>query len=135
MRAPGSTPLVKYLLLQVPGWAGLGLVLWLLQGWLGLPIWALVTLMVVWLIKDLALYPLLRPAYEEGPDPIEALVGRHGTAEQPLTPTGYVRVRGELWQAEVVRPHDALARGTRIVVEGTRGTILLVRPATPHEPF
>ena len=52
-------------------------------------------------LKDAALYPWLRTAYEtDSRRVIERLIGLAGVAVEPLAPRGYVRVRGELWQAE-----------------------------------
>jgi len=50
-------PVIKYLLLQIPGWVLAGMGLWLLRQWIDLSLWATVGLFLVWVIKDLALYP------------------------------------------------------------------------------
>ena len=58
-------------------------------------------MLVMWVIKDIALYPFLRSAYEvDDRQPIERLIGERGTTVEPLAPSGYVRVGGELWYAE-----------------------------------
>lgn len=128
------SPLIRYVLYQIPGWllATLGgLVLYRVAdapGWVG------IATPVLWVIKDAALYPFLRSAYEINPRPvIERLVGLEGTTVEALAPRGYVRVRGELWLAE--RAGTPIAEGQRVRVEGVRGTTLLVGGADNQTDF
>ena len=100
-----------------------------LHGWVGLPGWAAVTLVVAWALKDAALYPFLKASYE--PDSravIERLVGLGGIAVEPLAPRGYVRVRGELWLAEPTAADVEIPQGHPVTIDAVRGTTLLVRP-------
>lgn len=116
----------KYLLLQIPGTALLLLVLSIFRESWGLsgPVTALIV--AVWVAKDLVLYPFLRAAYESDERPVvERLVGERGRTMQPLEPTGYVRVRGELWRAEAADGVAIPAERT-VVVSGVRQSILLV---------
>ena len=102
-----------------------------------------VGLPAAWFVKDMALYPLVRFAYEtDDTPPIARLIGRVGTAAQRLAPRGYVRVRGELWRAETetgaaVEPEatvEVVGRGRPHIAVSGRG-----RPPTPAvrrpEPF
>jgi membrane protein implicated in regulation of membrane protease activity len=120
---------LRYALYQVPGLLILlGVVLGLYR-WAMLPGWAAVALVVAWMLKDAALYPWLRTAYE--PDSrrvIERLIGLAGIAVEPLAPRGYVRVRGELWQAEPTEPHSTIDAGRAVTVHAIATDILLVRP-------
>ncbi len=128
----------RYTAFQVPGWiiaAGGG---WLLHRWLDIPVWVASGVLVVWVIKDYALYPLLGSAYElDHRRPIDRLVGEHGTASDALSPSGYIRVRGELWRARSESEHvdveggKAIVQGERVEVIGVDGTLLVVRPQTP----
>jgi membrane protein implicated in regulation of membrane protease activity len=114
---------------QLPGWLVAVAAALLLHRWDALPVWASVALVVSWMVKDAALYPFLRASYE--PDTrraIERLVGLGGVAVEPLTPRGYVRVRGELWLASATINNVVIARGRAVTVDAVRGTILLVRP-------
>jgi membrane protein implicated in regulation of membrane protease activity len=54
------------------------------------------------------------------------MVGRHGIAQQTLAPSGYVRVGGELWLAEVVGDEGSIEKGERIRVREVNGLKLLV---------
>ena len=81
------------------------------------------------MIKDYALYPMLRSAYEaDYRRRIEHLIGAAGTTVEPLDPTGYVRVRGELWRARPERGAGRPGQGCPVEVTGTEGTTLVVTP-------
>ena len=119
----------RYALYQIPGLLILVGVVMGLYRWAMLPGWTALALVVAWILKDAALYPWLRTAYE--PDSrrvIERLIGLAGVAVEPLAPRGYVRVRGELWQAEPAEPDSAIDAGCAVTVHAIASDILLVRP-------
>ncbi len=117
----------RYTLYQVPGWVVAGLVLYALKTWFNLPGWIALAAFAVFVAKDFLLYPFLRHAYEPhfNPGRLE-LIGEHGAAVEDLSPRGFVRVRGELWPAEVARGAAPVAAEARIRVQGVRGDTLLV---------
>lgn len=126
---PRRSPFWRYTALQVPGW-----VLALAMGWwihtsFDAPGWLAPAIPLAWIVKDMALYPLLRNAYDvnEAP-PVERLIGRRGVAIEPLAPSGYVRIGGELWRA---RTNDATPIAPHLAVEvvGAEGLVLSVRHA------
>ena len=132
MSPPRRSPFWRYTALQVPGW-----VLALALGWwvhtsFDVPGWLAPAIPVVWMVKDMALYPLLRSAYEadESP-PVERLIGQRGVAVERLAPSGYVRIGGELWRA---RANDAMPIATHLAVEviHAEGLLLFVRHAQPE---
>ena len=125
---PRST-LTRYVLYQIPGWLLAVAAAVLLHRWVGLPAWGAAALVVAWTLKDAALYPFLRTAYQaDSRRVIERLVGQRGVAVEPLAPRGYVRVRGELWLAEPITADVEIPRGRQVTVDEVRGTTLLVRP-------
>lgn len=117
----------RYWLLQVPGWGVLTAVLLLAHRYFALSYgWALV-IFGAWLVKDWALYPVLKVHYQfRAEQPAESLLGHRATAEQPLRPRGYVRLRGELWRARV-GDGERIEPGEEVVVEGVDGLTLLVK--------
>ncbi|MFQ5801609.1 MAG: NfeD family protein [Candidatus Methylomirabilales bacterium] len=122
-------PLGKYLLLQIPGWALAAVGLSLLRRWVDLPLWAAVGLFLLWVIKDLILFPFIRQAYESnGKGGTKRLIGARGIAEERLAPSGYVRVAGELWQAEIVQSDEPIPKGSPVRVRAVRGLTLLIQP-------
>lgn len=125
----------RYALYQVPGLLVLVGVVVGLYRWALLPGWAAGALIVAWVLKDMALYPWLRTAYESDPRRvIEHMVGLDGVAVERLAPRGYVRVRGELWQAEPAQPDGAIEAGRAITVHAIATDVLLVRPGPVSPP-
>jgi membrane protein implicated in regulation of membrane protease activity len=123
------SPLAKYLLLQIPGWILAAVVLGVLRRWIDLPNWGAAALFLAWVVKDLMLFPFLRPVYEaRGRGGIERLIGVQGTAEERLAPSGYIRIGGELWRAEALQTDISIPRGSRVRVQAVRGLTLLIHP-------
>jgi membrane protein implicated in regulation of membrane protease activity len=125
----------RYTAFQIPGWllaAGGGVFLYRTMD---VPAWVASGVLVVWVIKDYALYPLLRRAYElDLRRPIDRLVGERGTANDDLSPGGYIRVRGELWRARVDEGQDTITAGTRVEVAAIDGATLVVTPVPGSSP-
>lgn len=118
------------MLLQVPGWLVAIVVLYWLHGSFGLPFHWAVGIYAAYIVKDFLLYPLLKRAYEEGAHSGTAsLVGETGVVTQTIDPAGYIRVRGELWQA---RTPDARAipQGSSVRVKSAAGMVLMVEKET-----
>ncbi len=121
------------MLLQTPGWLVAAVVLWALHEWAGLPGWIAAGLLLAYIAKDFLLYPFLRRAYEGGGSGGAELAGERGTAIQKLAPRGYVRVRGELWEAELPPGSEPVPEGAPIRVQAARGMRLVVtRDETPQ---
>lgn len=100
-----------------------------LYRWTRLPGWGAAALLIAWVLKDAALYPWLRTAYEPNSRrAIDRMIGLVGVTVEPLTPRGYVRVRGELWQAEPVDVDVTIESGHAVTVEAIRANTLVVRP-------
>ena len=120
-----------YLALQVPDILLAGIILFLAHRWAGLPaMWAM-GLFLLWVAKDLAVYPLLRDLWRPPRFGPETLVGARGIAQDRLSPQGQVRLNGELWQAEALRPEDTILAGAAVVVRASRGLTLLVEAEGP----
>jgi membrane-bound ClpP family serine protease len=126
---------VKYLLFQVPGWVVAALVLTVLRIWTKLSLETAVGLFGLWVIKDILFYPLLRIAYQAAPRTVvEQLIGLKGVAREPLDPSGYVQVRGELWRAEAEPGGPTIAAGAGVRVLRAQGMTLIVgREGAPQQ--
>jgi len=120
-----------YVLLQIPDIVLAGLILWLLRQWVGLPTGWAIGLFVIWVVKDLAMYPFLRKAFAPTSTGPERLIGTRAIVRTPLAPAGLVRLGGELWNAEALNPHEHPALGTAVIVRAIRGLTLLVEPEEP----
>lgn len=123
------TPLVRYSLLQIPGLlliASLGWWAWS-SGWVSAGTAA--ALFLVWLVKDLLLYPLYRPALErQVPYGARALVGRCATVTTAVQPVGRVQIGGENWRARSAHG-PPIPVGQRVRVIDAEGLTLMVEPA------
>ena len=123
--------LIRYVLLQVPGWILLGGLLWWFHanGWVGTT--AALGVMAAFILKDALLYPVTKRAYEDGPATgAETLIGRETDTIMPLDPAGMIKLDGENWRARA-RGGDIDA-GRRIRVTGNEGLTLLVEPVEPR---
>lgn len=125
------SPLSRYILIQIPGWLFMLCLLWwaVHSNWLQLA--TAVWIMVAWMLKDAALYPLCKAGFENrsaiGP---RALIGRHAEALTPLDPHGQIRVNGERWSAHC-HNRGMLAAGSRVRIIDADGLILIVEPVHP----
>ena len=121
--------LFRYSLLQLPGLALLILILILVQRWVDLPAWIVWGSIAVWVAKDAILYPFVWRAYDQDrPQGANSMVGVRGIAKDRLAPSGYVQIRGELWNAEVMEGSLPIEKGEAVRVRGVRGLTLLVQP-------
>jgi membrane-bound ClpP family serine protease len=126
-------PLARYVLFQLPGWGIVGLLLVWLWPRTGLDDWLGAAVLTAWVAKDLALYPLLRRAYEPTVETGGALlIGLEGVSRTRLDPAGYIAVRGELWRARISAGTPPIDEGTPVVVAGAAGLELSVAPVAPH---
>lgn len=127
----------RYLLLQVPELAGLAVLLWLVSSWLGLL--GSSPAIVLWLAYaalQLFLYPFVRRAYETTPSAhgSEALIGARAVVTEILDPEGWVRVRQELWQAELSEGADGpVEPGSWVRVQEVNELTLKVRRDGPAQ--
>jgi membrane-bound ClpP family serine protease len=127
--------LFRYTLFQIPGVVLVGALLTFAVQFEWLGRLGAIVLCALWLLKDVALYPLLRDAYEGSDGASDAMRwrGRQGRAREDLDPAGYVMVSGELWRAEAIESDAPIRAGERISVEEVSGSTLRVRRAQGDE--
>ena len=115
-----------YLILQVPDILLAGLVLLLLHKWMALSSAWVLSLFALWVVKDFAMYFLLRSVFTPPRTGPETLVGARAVSRELLAPTGHVLLFGETWRAESLQPRQVIAPGTPVIVRAIRGLTLLV---------
>jgi len=119
---------VRYTLFQLPAVFLLVLILILLQRWIDLSpgfVWAVV---VLWMAKDVALFPFVWRSYDrKRKENVSPMVGAQGIAKERLAPSGYVQVHGELWQGELMGGDSPIDRGQAIRVQEVCGLKLFVQ--------
>jgi len=75
------------------------------------------------------MFPFVWCAYDPPrPGDLRSLIGTEGIAEERLDSLGYVRVHGELWQAEVMAKGTPIEKGEKVQIQGSYGLTLLVQP-------
>ena len=125
---PSIAVVLRYSLFQLPGIALLGaLLLLLLRIWPGFPPWAAWTVFLLWIIKDVFLFPFLWRSYSTSRLSLRnTMIGQTGTVRETLDPTGRILVRGEIWRAELATGCAPAAPGSPVQVRDLRGLILVV---------
>ena len=120
---------LRYLLFQIPGWLIAAIVLMVARHWEIISLSVALICFLVLMLKDWVVYPWLKTAYEmPAPTDSKALIGSRGVAESDVAPEGFVRVRGELWQA-VATPFDlTIAAGSKVEIADADGMKIFVRP-------
>jgi membrane-bound serine protease (ClpP class) len=105
-------------------------VLWLLPRIaINIPIWGLILMMIALGVYNYMTYRLGKKTLVRKPV-ISLDIGSRGRATTLISPTGYVRVNGELWQASSSSTIDI---GEEIVVIGIEGMKLLISPAERND--
>lgn len=84
-------------------------------------------IIAIWIAKDIALFPKVWKAYDSNnPSPMEQFIGMNGIVMDNLNPVGYVKVKGELWKAEIIDSSFPLKKGDEIKVSDVKGMTLIV---------
>lgn len=121
--------LMRYALLQLPGLALVVMALLVIRYLVDMPLWVSVTVIAGWIIKDIAMFPIVKDAYSNrSSDSESSMSGMKGKVLTPLSPVGTVRVRGETWQARTDGRQMNIERGQTVQVKGRNGLTLLVEP-------
>jgi membrane-bound ClpP family serine protease len=119
----------RYFCIQLIGTLAFILVLILVRRWIELPFWLFVSIAAVWIVKDMILFPFVWRAYDwDREEKTSPMVGMQGIVQQRLDPTGYIQVRGELWQATVADKQTPVDTGKAVRVTGIKGLMLFVEP-------
>jgi membrane protein implicated in regulation of membrane protease activity len=119
---------IRYALFQIPGFVLLMLILILVRRWVDFPPWFFWGSVFIWIVKDAVLFPFVWRAYDRSRlKDLHSLVGTEGIVEERLAPSGYIRVHGELWQAEMTSDGPPIEKGEVVRIQGIRGLVLLVQ--------
>jgi membrane-bound ClpP family serine protease len=126
--------IIKYALLQIPGLVLFCLVLVLSQRWIYFPPLILWSLIFIWVLKDIILFPVVWRSYDthakmNSPEMINA----RGTAMERLAPSGYAHIQGELWKVEVAGENPPVEKGETVQVIGRNNLTLLVKRVIPDQ--
>lgn len=122
--------LAKYWALQLPAAALLIVVLRAVGDHFAWPPWVVWTIVGAWVAKDAILYPFVWRSYDPHyPATLPySMEGGKGVAIERIDPSGFVRIWGELWRAELARGARCIEQGETVRVLGRHGLTLVVEP-------
>lgn len=100
----------------------------LLPFWAQVLIWALFSILSIWLIRP-RLIERLHKSGDNRISNIDALIGRVGTVIEPIEPggSGYVKVDGDEWKA-VTNETELISKGQKVEIIGRKSIIVTVKP-------
>jgi membrane-bound ClpP family serine protease len=134
--AGSSGALRTYIGASLPIWLFIGTIAFLFYRRGELPLWGAAAIVGALVAADLALFPRQRRYYTSEPAH-KVEIGGEAVAASDLAPRGFVRVYGELWQAEAIRAEQTIREGDTLRIRGIRGLELLVDrdgdPASPRQ--
>jgi len=120
---------IRYGLLTLPGTIVLILVLFVVRNWVPIPIWLWVTLILLWIAKEVILFPFVWRAYDHTRSEVShSMIGKRGITKERLAPTGYILVKGELWKAEKTVNEPPIEKNIWVRVKKIDGLKLFVVP-------
>ena len=131
MQRPDRKVVLKYALVQIPGIAAAALVAAALHHWLGLPRFVGVAGVLLWVLKDIAMFFVTWRSYAGGGGTGSSMTGLEGEALERLAPSGRISVRGENWAARVKDEADCIEKGAPVRVEAMDGLTLVVSEGRP----
>ena len=127
---------IRYGLLAIPGTAMLILVLAVVQNWLPIPFWLWVILLILWIAKEVILFPFTWRAYDHNGSEVSSLmIGERGYTRERLAPTGYIQVQSELWKAEIMPGESSIEKDKWVRIMKREGLRLFVAPEETENGF
>ncbi len=123
---------LTYALLQLPGIALLVLGMIWVQQWIEISSWLEGSIIGLWVLKDIILYPFVWRSYKGGASKEhDSMIGRYGVVQDRLDPSGRILVGGELWNASVsAEDGHAIEKDQCVRVRKIKGLTLYVEPET-----
>lgn len=118
---PTARTALRYAALQLPGIVLAALAALAAVSWLALPTKVAALCIVLWIAKDIAMFPFVWRAYAERERHLHDLRDRSGIAESDLDPRGIVLLGHERWRALCVDREGRIRAGARVRVIALRG--------------
>jgi len=116
---------IKYTLLQLSELAVIIVLLILVRNWINYPLWVVWLAIPLLIVKDIIMFPFTWRAYDKA-NP-NSMIGAEGTVTDTLSPSGYIRIQGELWRAIVIDSSSVIEVGETVTVRNIDGLTLHVQ--------
>ena len=105
------------------------LLLIVVQNWVPIPIWLWAILVLLWIAKELILFPFVWRAYDHSQSEVShSIIGARGFTKERLAPIGYILVQGELCKAEKMANEPPIEKNQWVRVKKIEGLKLFVVP-------
>jgi membrane-bound ClpP family serine protease len=119
--------LKRYGLFQIPALLIFTLLYLLINQFYPIPVYLFLLFLSIWILKDIILYPFTWKAYDIKRNSIEqAFVGETGIVIKNLNPEGHIRIRGEIWKAQIRPGSRQIKKGSKVTVNSVEGLKLIV---------
>ena len=122
-----SRIILRYIYFQIPALVVLVIVLLFIKKTIYVPTWAIIVIFVSWIVKDIIMFPKVWRSYDtkkSGHE--ERLIGVKGVVVDELNPEGFVKIKGELWRAEIEGTNTSVKKGEEIKVIRVENMKLIV---------
>lgn len=122
-----SKVILKYVFIHLAELALVVCALIVISQFISINKWITIIIISIWILKDIIIYFKVWRSYAfYDNNPIRELIGLETTVINGLNPAGYVRVKGELWKAEIRNPMYPSKKGDKTRVVDIRGMTLIV---------
>ncbi len=116
----------RYFLFQIPSLTIVSIISYFVYLYFELPVWIAALMVVLWIVKDIIMFPFVWKSYSLESEHNSKLVGKTGITLTDLDPKGSVRVNGEIWRA-INMEKQKIAKGKQILVKAINGMELQVK--------
>ena len=128
--------ILRYCQFQIPSLLIVTLLIFLIDRWYGLSTMIMIFIIFGWVLKDILLFPFVWRAYSfKDRDKSKMMLYEKGVAIQAINPSGYVRIDGELWHAELVDSNEPILKDDPIEVTEICGLKLKVKRISSNKPI
>lgn len=120
--------IIRYSLLQIPSLLIVMLLIYIVNHWYRLNNVIIMIIILLWVLKDILIFPFVWKAYcHKDRDKSKTVLNEFGTAIDTINPKGYVKIRGEIWLAELDDISIPISKGEPVEVVEINGLKLKVR--------
>ena len=109
--------IIRYSLFQIPSLLIVILLVFTVNHWYRLDNVIIMIIILLWVLKDILIFPLVWKAYSlKDRDKSKTILNEIGTAIDTINPRGFVKINGEIWQAELVQSGDPIYKSELVDV-------------------
>ena len=132
---PDRATTLRYSALQIPGLALACVFAMAAIQWFDVPTWAAGLSVLLWIAKDVVMFPFVWRAYtSRDGGGLHGVRGRIGVVEEALAPHGRIRLGSESWRARAKPGRAEIPEGATVRVVAVDGLRLTVEPTDADAP-